>query len=400
VYEYWGDFIDPDTGVTLFKNIVATFAGEQGRICIRYPQRNPFLHGKVPIIFMESKLLPHQVYGYGLLKQGAKIENAINRHANVLGDKAMLQVPTLEYDASASKDPAMQSSRPKFVPGKMWPRKPGPDKKIFYPVDGFKEITEFDLMWMDRLLNMYQTSSTVPEIATGQQLSNNRKTKGEVQIRMNAADETFDDAAVQMQEQGLGPMLELIYLTMVQYEDQYDDDDLTRMFGNDQQAQGFIAQLQGMTPAERWRELYLDTEIKATGITNAITRQRRLDELNDFMRVTLSDPLVGMFVNRGELLQEIVPLYQLPSRIILPNAEAQIQMMQMGQIQNAFNPQPPPGAPGAPPGQPPGTPGNAAPGAPAAGPAAAPGNTPWSKQPQGRNAHNSLASMRHEAGRK
>lgn len=409
LYELWGDFIDPDTGVTLFRNIVATFAGEQGRICIRYPQRNPFRHGHPPFIIFESKLLPHQVYGYGILKQNAKIENAIIRHANVLGDKAMLQVPTLEYDASASKDPAIQGgSRPKFSPGKMWPRKPGPDKKIFYPVDGFKEITEFDLMWFDRLLNLYQMGSMVPEIATGQQLSNNRKTKGEMQLRAGAADQNFDDVAVHIEEQALSPMLQMIYLTMIQFEDEYDDDDLTRMFGDDQEMQAFVMSLKSMTDAERWNTLYLDTEFKAVGITNSITRQRKLGELNDFFRIMESDPLTSMFVNRGELLGEALPLYQLPTRMILPNAEAMIQMMQMGQIQGAFGggqggaPGPPGAAPG--PGGPPGAPGPAPPGAgpPPPGPAAAPGGLApmGNRAMQGRNPHNSLAALRGEAGRR
>lgn len=406
VYELWGDFVDPDNGVTLFRNIVATFVDK--RICIRFPQRNPFRHGKVPYIIFQAKLLPHQVYGYGLLQQNRRIESAINRQANVMADKAMLQVPTLEYDASASKDPAIQGgSRPKFSPGKMWPRKPGPDKRIFYPVDGFKEITEFDIAWMDRLTGWYSISSTVPEFEGGTPVDKSRRTKGEMDIRSAAAQQNFNDAAVHIEEQGIGPMLKLAYLTMVQYEDQYDDQDLSRMFGDDDEAQQFIVQLTGMSPAERWRALYLDSEFKAVGITNAVTRDRKLQQTNQFTAIIAADPLMGMFIDKREQLRELLPLYQQNTRMILPQAQALIQMAQMAAIQSMMatlgGGPPQPGAPGgAPPGGPGGAPGANGPPQAALGPAAtakAP-PSPGGKPAQGGNPHNSLASVSAQAGRK
>jgi len=384
LYEFWGDFPDPDTGTILFQNVVATFA--YLNICLRYPERNPFLHITPPFIITQSKLLPHQVYGYGLLHQNRKLQDALNEQANVMLDKAMLQVPTLEYDPSASKDPTMNTSRPKFAPGKMWPRKPGPDKKIFYPTEGFQPIQPMDMAMLDRIVNWYQISSTVPEFATGNQLSNNRKTAEEAQIRAQAAQQNFNDAAVHLQDQAIGPMLKMIYLTMLQYEDQYDDVDLERAFGDDQEALGFIQQMKSMTPAERWRVGYLDAEFKAVGITNEITRQKRLQETGDFMRITSADTLLGMFIDKREQLRVMLNLYHQPQRMVLNQADAMIQAIQMARVSQMMGPQPM---------------------GPPMGPAGAPGGMPFGGQkgPNGApggsqtNPHNSLASVAGEAGR-
>jgi hypothetical protein len=377
IYEFWGDFPDPDTGATLFRNVIATFVDR--RLTIRYPQRNPFLHGMPPFICFQSQLLPHQVYGYGLLQQNRTIEDAINRQANVLLDKSMLQVPTLEYDASASKDPAIQAgSRPKFAPGKMWPRKPGPDKKIFYPVEGFQPVMPIELAMLDRLTNWYQLSSTVPEFASGAQLSNNRKTAEEARLRTAAAQQNFNDAAVHIEEQGIGPFLKMVYLTMVQYEDQYDDITLTKMFGDDQDAISFIQELRAMSPQERWASLYLDAEFKAVGITNEITRQERLQELSDFIRVTSADPLLSMTIDKREQLKEMLQLYHQPQRLVLKQSDAILQAVQFSMLQQMFG---------------------GAMGGGAMGPAAAPGGMPLGGKKTASNPHNSLASVAGEAGR-
>ena len=381
VYEFWGDFPDPSTGAVLFRNIVATFVDK--RLCIRYPQRNPFLHGAPPYIILQAKLLPHQVYGYGLLYQNRKLQDALNEQANVILDKAMLQVPTLEYDEQASKDPSIASGgRPKFAPGKMWRRKPGPDKKIFYPVEGFQPVVPMDLAILDRLVNWYQISSTVPEFATGNQLSNNRKTAEEARVRSQAAQENFNDAAVHLQDQGIGPLLKMTYLTMIQFEDQYDEIELQRAFGDDPEALQFIQQISAMSPAERWRRCYLDSEFKAVGITNEITRQKRLQETADFVRTVAADPLLSMFLNKPEQLRQMLELFRQPKRMVLSQSEAMIQALQAMQIMQLT-------------------------GGMAPGPTAAPGGVKFSGTggPDGNpggsatNPHNSMASLAGEAGR-
>jgi hypothetical protein len=392
VYEFWGDFTDPNTGVVLFKNCVITFVDK--RICIRPPQRNPFRHGKPPFIIFQSKMLPHQVYGYGLLHQNRRILYQMNQHCNVLLDKAMLQVPTLEYDQSASKDPAVQAgSRPKFSPGKMWPRKPGPDKQIFYPVQGFQPIVPMDMVIIDRLTQWYQMASIVPEFETGTAMSTNRKTKGEIEMRMQAAQQNFNDAAVHIQEQGMGPLCRMVYMLMLQFEDQYDDDDLTRMFGDDQYAIQFITNLKSMSPAERWKECYLDSEFKAIGITNEQTRNRRLSQTSQFVSALSADPLLGMFIDKREQLRAMLPLFQQPKRMILDNADALLQMAQMAMIQGQFGQvMGQMGGGGQPPGQ------AGAPAGPGAPPQLNAGVPP--KPAQGQNEHNTTAAVSAQAGRK
>src|SRR5438477_390473 len=115
----------------------------------------------------------------------------------------------------------------------MWQRKSG-ERQIFYPVEGFPPVTQFDLEVLDKLTTFYQMGTNVTEFATGATTSNNRKTKEEVEARTQAAQATFNSAARHIEQHSLSPLMKMIYYLSIQFVDDFDDETLFKMFGDDE----------------------------------------------------------------------------------------------------------------------------------------------------------------------
>lgn len=339
VYEYWGDIYDPTNGAVLFRNVVATFVDK--RFLIRAPQANPYRHGMAPFITFQTSLAPHQIYGYGLLTSPSLIADAIDRVCNIILDKNLLNVPAIVAYPTALRNPEeMLADRPKWTPGKVWLGK-DPERPPFTPVQGFPEASEVDLQLLDRLTAMYQSATGVNEFSTGTPQSNNRKTKEEVQQRVQATTQVFNDAAQHIEQFSLSPLVKMVYYLMIQFETEYDDENLLRMFPDPMQQQ-LIMSLKQMDAETRWKMLFLDAEFRVTGISLAITRNDRLQRLQGFLQSVVGNPLLAPWIDYSEVLRQMARLSDIPPQIILPPAMAMIQAQQQAQIQQMMNPQPQP----------------------------------------------------------
>lgn len=313
VYEYWGDIYDPATGAVLFKNVVATFVNK--KTMIRRPQNNPYRHGNAPFVVFHPTLAPHQLYGYGLLQAGSLIHDALNRGFNIIMDKMLLQVPTVQAYPSSLRNPNdLGQDNQKFYPGKTWLGK-DPEKPIFIPVDGFPPPSNEDFVTTDKLTSYYDQSTGVNEFATGTPQTDNRKTKEEVQVRSSATQQVFNDAAQQIEKSGLSPLIKMMYYLMVQFEVNYGDPNLLKMFPEEQQP--VIMQLATMSPEQRWQAMYLDAEFRVTGVSLAITRNDRIQRMMNFQQVMSADPAMNAIVNRRAVVSYWMKAFDMPSNLIL-----------------------------------------------------------------------------------
>jgi hypothetical protein len=348
VYEYWGDIFDPKNGAVMYRNVVCTFVGKGKTTIIRQPQANPFRHGKAPFIVFSPGLAPGQLYGWGILRANTLLSDAIDRIFNVIMDKTMLQVPTVVAYPTALRNPEeLLGDVPTWKPGKIWQGK-DPDRKPFEAIEGFPPPSNEDMQILDRLMSMFQMSSGVNEFATGTPQTNNRKTKEEVQTRTSATAQIFNDAAQHIEENALSPLVKMVYLLTVQFEDQYDDQNLLRMLGSVEAGQVVMA-LKQLPPEMRWQEMFLDAEFRVTGISQSITRQDRLQRLTGFLQSIAADPVMGALIDKSELLRTWVHEYDLPQNLVLPMSEALLQaenMAQIGSVMQMFGM-----SPGAPAGQ-------------------------------------------------
>lgn len=337
LYEFWGDIRDPQTGAVIYHNVVATYAMKQWEI--RAPQENPFWHGMAPYINFTYAELPHQVYGYGMLFPVARVQDAINRQFNVILDKGLLQVPTVECDPLAARNPAeLTADKTHFVPGKVWQRK-SQERQIFFPVTGFPPPSAEDLQIIDRLMSIYQMGTSVNEFASGQTLSDNRKTKEEVQARVAAAQATFNASAQHIEQDALSPLMKMIYYLAVQYLEDYSDENLMKMVGDSSQAQAYLQSLSQMDEATRWDTMYLDAEFRVTGVTLQIQRQTKLQNLSTLMKMVQANPILMSMISTSEFLKQVMLLLDQPQDMVISGAEAILQAQQQAQIQQLTNPQ-------------------------------------------------------------
>jgi hypothetical protein len=335
VYEYWGDLYDPSNGAVLFKNIVATFVNK--RVVIRRPQSNPFRHGNAPFVIFHPTLAPHQLYGYGLLTAGSLIQDSLVRGFNIIMDKMMLQVPTVQAYPSSLRNPSeLGQDNEKFYPGRTWLGK-DPEKPIFVPVDGFQPPSQEDFMVVDKLSSYYDQSTGVNEFATGTPQTDNRKTKEEVQSRVGATQQVFNDAAQQIEQSGLSPLIKMMYYLMVQFEQDYGDPNLLRMFGEQQQP--IIQQLATLSPEQRWQAMYLDAEFRVTGVSLAITRNDRIQRMMQFKQVVSADQGMNAILNRREELRWWMKVFDIPQQLLLDPNMVAVQAEETMLLQQILGPQ-------------------------------------------------------------
>lgn len=334
VYEYWGDIYDPKNGIVLYKNVVCTWVGKGKVRIIRMPQKNPFWHGMAPYIVVSPGLAPHQLYGWGLIRSVTLVQDGINQMFNLMMDKAKLQVPNVVVYPNELKNSAeeFQGDTVPFKPGKIWQGK-DPDRPPIAAVEGFQPISQQDVELFNILNQIYDTATGVNEFATGTQTSTNRKTRSEVEIRAGATQQVFNDSAQHIEENSLSPLIKMVYLLTVQYEDQYADSQLLKMFGDSERSMSILMGMRAMPPEQRWDAMYLDAEFRVTGVSLSITRNDRLQRITGFIQSLSVDPTMAMLIDKEQLLREWVKDYDFPRDIVMPVGEALLQAAQMMQMQ-------------------------------------------------------------------
>lgn len=336
VWEIWGDFVDPIRGVPMYRNCFATFAGgggDGGTVrCIRRPQRNPFLHRTNPFIYIRGSLRPGQVYGRGILAQGMRLQAEIDRFTQTLIDRTRAAMGMYEADGSSLRDPRAINDRAEFKPLKIWTKRPGPDRKVFTPVNGPVPINEFEVQLRSILENEYDATTGVNEWVTGQSTSNTRKTRAEAQGRMQAAAQPFNESAQYIERSSLSPAVNMIYLLMLQYQD-WNDPALDDLFADDQTSMQLLEQIRGLTLAERWKVMQLKPEIRVTGVTLDIMRQQMLGRIQQWIQMNGMDPVAGAMVDKAEMQRLVVRMLDLPRALILPNADQILQALSQAQMQ-------------------------------------------------------------------
>ena len=251
VFELWGDFYDPSNGVTIFQNCIATFCDKQWTL--RKPQENPFWHQENPFLMMRPMLNPHQVYGYGFLMQSARIQDEMDRTLQVMIDKMHLSVPMVEADISAARNPEeFGGDHLKVEPARIITKKSG-DRQIFKPVEGFLPPTEWEIQVYRLLQEAFGVDTNVSEWATGDEGPQVRKTKAEAQIKVSASQQSFNAVGQYVEEHGLSPMVKRVYQLSIQYENNFTDPKLMKMFAQDPQAQQILSALSTLPLPERWQ---------------------------------------------------------------------------------------------------------------------------------------------------
>lgn len=338
VFEFWGDFYDPSNGVVIYPNIVATFADTQW--CLRRPEENPFWHQEAPVILFRPMLNPHQIYGYGFLMQGATLQSELDRMLQVMIDKMHLSLPMVEADTTAIRNTEdLGGDHLKITPAKIFQKK-GVDRPIFTPVDLGRNaaVSQWEVMLYQLVLQCWTMTTGVNEIVTGQEQSDNRKTKAEIQVRASASQQNFNDVGQYMEEHALSPLVKMVYQLTLQFEQTLSSPKVMKLIADDKLAMQMLQSVQAMPLEQRWDTLELDASFRVTGITLQVTRQQRLDRLMNFLKALSADPQMAMVVDKRQLLRLLLQYFNLDSTLVLPQADAIIQAFEASMLQQFFQP--------------------------------------------------------------
>src|SRR6202035_5181957 len=97
------------------------------------------------------------------------------------------------------------------------------------------------------LMQAFQMFAQNNEWATGSPQTTQRKTKEEVQARSSAAQENYNEAAQYIEQTALTPLVNMVYKLMIQFEDQYDDQELLDQFADSPEDQAALTALASMS---------------------------------------------------------------------------------------------------------------------------------------------------------
>jgi hypothetical protein len=160
--------------------------------------------------------------------------------------------------------------------------------------------------------------------------------------------QVFNDVAQHIEESALSPLIKMIYYLMVQFETEYDDQNLLQMFGEEQAL--LIQQLKMMPAEQRFHAMYLDAEFRVTGVSLAITREQRINRLVNWKQMISSDP--GMMMSRSiaEEFRMWLKLFDMPQTLVMPFEQQLLQAEQQAMLAQMMGPAAPGGQQG-PPGQ-------------------------------------------------
>ncbi len=336
IFEFWGDLYDPQNGVVIYPNVVATFADTQW--CLRRPEENPFWHQNVPFIHFRPMLNPHQVYGYGFLMQGSSLQSELDRLLQVMIDKAHISMPMVEADTTALRNSEdLGGDHLKITPARIFQKK-GVDRNIFTPVDLGRnaQVNEWEVALFNKVMECFTMTTGVNEFVSGQQQTTNRKTKAEVEVRVSASQQNFNDVGQYVEEHALSPLVKMVYLLTLQFEQTLTSPRVMKMFADDPQKMQLITSINAMPLPQRWDTLDLDAAFRVTGITLQVTRQQRLDRLMNFLKALSADPQMAMVVDKRTLLRLLIQYFNLDNNLVLPQSDAILQAFEAGMLQQFF----------------------------------------------------------------
>lgn len=292
VLEYWGDVIDPTNGKLLLKNILMTVCG--GKL-LRRPTPNPFWHGRRP--FISSSLLrkPVSSYSVAILDRAIDVAEAQNDLYSLMTDDAFSSVWGVRQYF-----PDMIENAPDAAKGVRWGftgmMKQGvpSDASFLKRVDVGGSLNQFQgaEMMLRRLESSVKNALLVNDILVGQLPA--RQVKATEIVEANqASDSLFDSISVRVERTVIKPCLELVWMTMLQFMDDFQLPEIVQVLGV-QRSQILTA----LTPQERFVLLANAVKFTVSGLRESGQRIKRFQRVFTMMNFVMQYPALAQVWDR------------------------------------------------------------------------------------------------------
>jgi len=292
VLEYWGDVPDPTSGKLLKKNVLMTVCC--GKL-LRRSTPNPFWHGRRPFISAPLLRTPTSAHSRAILDRAIDVGEAQNDLYSLMTDDAFAAVwGVRQYfpDIIENADDAAKGVRWGFT-AKMKQGVPT-DAKFLTRVDTGGNLSEFQgaEMMLRRLEASVKAALLVNDIMVGQ-LPPRQVKATEIVEATQASDTLFDSIAVRVERTVIKPSLELVWMTMLQFLDDFQLPEIVQILGAQR------AQILGaLTPQERFVLLANAVKFSVSGLRESGQRVKRFQRVFTMMNTIFQYPALTQVWDR------------------------------------------------------------------------------------------------------
>lgn len=330
IYEFWGDLTDED-GKLIQENCTFHVANE--KYLIKSVRPNPYWHKKDPYTIFSPLNRCFRKTGISMLEGVRTIQTAINDNINMMLDGLLFELlGFLEMNPEALHKPVS-----KILPGQpLLVKKIGEAFNYVHP-------NAFDpdaLQMIQVLKDIFQNVTAVTHFLMGTPTAKGEKTATEVTTKTREGEQTFYNMAMEIEQSGLSPCVEMTGALVLQFMDEFSDPSITRLLNE----KGLL--LQSMPREQRYFFMQGNYDYKGRGISIYFERREKIQRIIDFLTVIGKTPLVNQF-NWQEFAKVIVENFGFTGKDLIMPPAPPIPQIGMGQQPGAAPP-PGTGAPAAP----------------------------------------------------
>jgi hypothetical protein len=320
IYECWGNIIEFGTGKLLHENVRAavTYSGQ----LIMPPRPNPYWHGTSPFVVSPIVRVPRSVWHKALMDAPTKHNIAINELYNLMVDGGMMQVFGIkQLHEQWLEDPSQVSEG--IPPGETLAVNNScpPGEKALERVD--TAVLDQNVFNMFNVMNgEFNQSAMTNDMRMGQMPQRQVKAT-EIVASNQSLTGVFNGIAKVIEEQHIAPLLEKCWLTMAQYMNDLDHDEVKALIGDEK-----AAYLDSLSPEERFAGSALGNKYKVFGLSTT------LNKIQDFKKVTALMQSIG---SSPQMMQEFQKKYDFGRllEVIMKSLDIDVEKLELSPEEQA-----------------------------------------------------------------
>ncbi len=279
VFECWGDIIDETSGEILATNQYWTYI-EAG--IIRKASDNPFWDGTRPFITASLTRVPGSNEPSALADRSVPMWRAANELINLYIDgafRATWGVGQIRPDMMEAPE-EVADGMPQGYTAVLKPNAPLGAK--FYERVDSGEIPNQALDPITRIEGKVNEGLAMPDTRVGQ-LPERRTKATELVQAMRASGSLYESFAARFEDTFLEPLFEKCWRAVLQYADEFDNDELVKILGPDT-----ALTLLDLSQEERFK-LMAQTHFKVRGLRGIASQERQFTKLTTLLSILTSN---------------------------------------------------------------------------------------------------------------
>ena len=281
--EYWGTILDMD-GKILHRNCLATVGNDKH--VLRRPMDNPYWHGQSCFVAQPLIRVPHSVWHKAVYDSASSLNLAINEMFNLMLDGGIASVWGISQLRGAYlSDPRQVSGGiPQGITLAVNEALPANTKVYERVAEG--SVPQDAMAVFEMLMREFTQSALTNEIKLGS-LPPRQVLASEIQQADQSQAVTLDSIAADLEREGIGRVIMLSWLTILQHLKEVDVDELSGILGR-----GVAEILVSFSEAEIFAALAPTANFKVFGLSATLSRVRDFQKTMGLMQAVGANPML------------------------------------------------------------------------------------------------------------